>query len=218
MSNANLFESSKVGTLRDIDLQTGKSLPCNSVDKFREIGDNTYMTNNSSNNTWTVQFLLNEGDAIVTRTEDDIYEVEVLGDLVAEADTIEEAFALAEDMISFHDAVNVVVNEVEEEIEELENELFALDKIAEYLYTAGFDPIDIYSFLEDEINEQLELLEALDNYDYDMFVEDREEAELDALIDALIEDEESFEENFKAEEERFEAEVNGNVRGPFSVI
>ena len=51
------------------------------------------MENNSSNNAWTVQFLLNEGDAIVTRTEDDIYEVEVLGDLVAESieDTIMDA-------------------------------------------------------------------------------------------------------------------------------
>ena len=188
------------------------------------------MINNSSNNTWTVQFLLNEGDAIVTRTEDDIYEVEVLGDLVAEADTIEEAFALAEDMISFHDAVNVVVNEVEEEIEELENEIFALDKIAEYLYTADFDPIDVYSFLEDEINEQLELLEALDNYDYDMFVEDRWNAEEDAVIEmideALADDEQNewdaviaeliaeLEAAFEVEEE----EVNGNVRGPFSVI
>ena len=51
------------------------------------------MENNSSNNAWTVRFLLNEGDAIVTRTEDDIYEVEVLGDLVAESieDTIMDA-------------------------------------------------------------------------------------------------------------------------------
>ena len=174
------------------------------------------MINNSSNNTWTVQFLLNEGDAIVTRTEDDIYEVEVLGDLVAEADTIEEAFALAEDMISFHDAVNVVVNEVEEEIEELENEIEALGKIGHYLGET-FSEI-LFNFLADAMDEQLETLEALNNYDYDMFVEDREEAELDALIDSLIADEEAFEENFKAEEERFEAEVNGNVRGPFSTV
>ena len=199
------------------------------------------MTNNSSNNTWTVNFILNAnglggGDAVITLNEvldSYVYEVEVLGDLVADTDTIEEAFALAEDMISFYDAVNAVVVEVEEEIEELENEIAALDKVGHYLGET-FSNI-LFNFLSDEIGEQLNLLEGLDNYDYDMFVEDREEsllntpefADFDALIDEIVDsiwaDEEAFEYGYKAEEERIHAldieeDVNGNLRGPFSTI
>jgi hypothetical protein len=115
------------------------------------------------------------------------------------------------------------VNEVEEEIEELENEIFALDKIAEYLYTADFDPIDVYSFLEDEINEQLELLESLENYTYDMFVEDRWDAEEEAVIEmineALADEWDDVITEFVSELETEETEeVNGCLRGPFSVI
>ena len=172
------------------------------------------MNNNSSNNTWTVNFILNAnglggGDAVVTLNEN-IYEVEVLGDFVAETDTIDEAFALAEDMVSFNDAVTAVTVEVEEEIENLEKELKAVDTISHLLSSA--DSMNIVGFLSDEINEQLELLEALDNYDYDMFVEDREEAEMDfeEFVDEIVD------ELIAAAEE--EEEVNGNVRGPFGTI
>ena len=201
------------------------------------------MENNSSNNAWTVQFLFNEGDAIVTRTENDVYEVEVFGDLVADADTIEEAFALAEDVISFTDAVNAVTVEVEEEIVELENELDAVDKIGYLLTEAVAD--NLVGFLCDEIDEQLELLEALENYNYDMFVEDRWNAEEDAIIDmideaiaadewdaidewdaaldefidGLVDELDELVDGVEAEKASFIQEnVNGNVRGLFSVI
>ena len=198
------------------------------------------MENNSSNNTWTVNFILNAnglggGDAVVTRTENDVYEVEVFGDLVADADTIEEAFALAEDMVSFTDAVNAVTVEVEEEIVVLENELDAVEKISHLLSLVS--TTNLVGFLCDEIDEQLELLEALENYTYDMFVEDRWDAEEEAVIEmideAIAEEEEEQEEEWDAaewdaaidafideilEEEAVEEEVNGNVRGPFSVI
>jgi hypothetical protein len=198
------------------------------------------MENNSSNNTWTVNFILNAnglggGDAVVTRTENDVYEVEVFGDLVADADTIEEAFALAEDMVSFTDAVNAVTVEVEEEIVVLENELDAVEKISHLLSLVS--TTNLVGFLCDEIDEQLELLEALENYTYDMFVEDRWDAEEEAVIEmideAIAEEEEEEEEEWDAaewdaaidafideilEEEAVEEEVNGNVRGPFSVI
>ena len=197
------------------------------------------MENNSSNNTWTVNFILNTdglggGDAVVTLVAgvnglgtENVYEVEVLGDFVAEADTIEEAFALAEDMISFYDAVNTVTVEVEEEIEALESELAATEKIS-YLLSL-VDTTNIIGFLCEEIDEQLELLEALENYDYDMFAEDRDAAEenaiidmidealfdvsIDALIDEYVESFESFAAKVAVEEE-----ANGNVRGPFSTI
>jgi hypothetical protein len=178
------------------------------------------MENNSSNNAWTVQFLFNEGDAIVTRTENDVYEVEVFGDLVADADTIEEAFALAEDMVSFTDAVSAVTVEVEEEIVVLENELDAVEKISHLLSLVN--TTNLVGFLCDEIDEQLELLESLENYTYDMFVEDRWDAEEEAVIEMIDEAiwdaaiDEFIDEIL--EEEAVEEEVNGNVRGPFSVI
>ena len=194
------------------------------------------MNNNSSNNTWTVNFILNAnvdggGDAIVTLINEGIYEVEVLGDLVGDTDTIEEAFALAEDMISFHDAVSTVTVEVEEEIENLEKELEAVDTISHLLSLV--DSMNIVGFLHEEIDEQLEFIEALENYTYDMFVEDRwdagEEAviemidealaeeESDAIIDAVIDMYVENFESFLAATEK-EEEVNGNVRGPFSVV
>ena len=194
MSNNSMVGSS-AGTLRDIDLRTGKSLPYNSVDNFREIGDNNNMNNNTA--TWEVFFATQNGDAVIS-VVDGAYEVEVFGDLVAETDTIGEAFALAEDMLSFHNAVDSVAGEIEDEISELENELAALDKIGHYL-GEEFSVI-LVDFLNEDLDEQLELLEAIENYDYNMFVEDRESEE---------------DEN---NEPANDAEVNGNVRGPFSTI
>ena len=172
------------------------------------------MNNNRSNNIWTVSFILNadglgSGDAVVTLNpgvngfgNDDCYEVEVFGDFVDEINTIDEAFFLAEDMVSFYDAMNTVENEIEEEIHELENELSSLDRIGHYLGET-FSGI-LFDFLHEELNVQLEQLEALAKYNYDMFVEDSDAAEEKAIIDMI--------------DEALAVETNGNVRGPFSVI